>query len=164
MHHECRKFLRKFFTLDPLSVIEIGSRDINGSARAFFPNAKWIGLDLYHGTGVDIVVNAVDYSPQETVDLVVCCEVFEHTMHWGEIIKRVISWLSPGGRFIVTCAGPGRPVHSAIAGEKVLHPGEHYENLAQDDLRAAMLLAGFDSVETSEDPIACDTYAIGVKS
>lgn len=163
MHRECQRFLRRFLTYEPLSVIEIGSRDINGSARAFFPNAIWTGLDIHPGVGVDVVVDAAEYTPDRTVDLVVCCEVFEHTPRWGEIVRRVFDWLSPGGRFIVTCAGPGREVHSAIDGEKTLHPGEHYENVAQDDLKAAMFLAGFDFVETSGDPVACDTYAIAMK-
>ena len=162
VHPECRRYLRRFFTLKSIDVIEIGSRDINGSARAFFPNAKWLGLDLSAGVGVDIICDAADYSPERTVDLVVCCEVLEHCERWKELIERAAEWLKPNGRIIITCAGPGREAHSAIDGGP-LHPDEHYANISQGELKEALEFATFGHIEVSGNEYCKDTYAIAWK-
>jgi len=154
VHPECLTFLKQFGSMDSLSVIEIGSRDINGSARAFWPNAQWIGLDLHPGPAVDVVCDAATYSPAEPVDLVVCCEVLEHAANWKELIAVASSWLKPDGRLIVTCAGPGREEHSAIDGEHRLLDGEHYRNLSASEVSQAMRDAGLgwiDSEQVGED-------------
>ena len=46
MHVEAFAFVAQFSTTDPITVIEIGSRIINGTVRGLFPNAHWTGLDL----------------------------------------------------------------------------------------------------------------------
>lgn len=163
MHPECRRYLRRFFTLKSIDVIEIGSRDINGSARAFFPNAKWLGLDLSAGVGVDIVCDAADYSPERTVDLVVCCEVLEHCERWKELIQRAAGWLKPYGRLIMTCAGEGRESHSAFDGDK-LRTGEYYKNLTCDEIKNQFTSCGLIAVEVEANTSACDVYATGLKS
>lgn len=161
MHPECLRYLRQFGSMESLSVIEIGSRDINGSARAFWPNAKWIGLDLHPGPAVDIVGNAETYQPESLVDLVVCCEVLEHAANWRELIASAALWLKPSGRLIITCAGPNRPEHSAIDGEYRLLGGEHYGNLAFEQVREEMDRVGLVDIVGREDKE--DTQATGLK-
>lgn len=161
MHRECLQFLRELGSNDPLSVIEIGSRDINGSARAFWPNAQWIGLDLHAGPAVDVVCDAQQYVPAELVDMVVCCEVLEHAANWGEILTHAASWLKPTGRIIVTCAGPGRAEHSAIDGKHRLLNGEHYRNLTASEVSHAMRDAGLGWIEAEQ--VGEDIQAIGWK-
>ena len=163
MHPGAFEFVGKFATRDALSVIEIGSRDINGTIRAHFPAATWIGLDLHPGPSVDIVTDALDYTPEALVDLVICCEVFEHCGYWGEVLQHVASWLKPGGRIIITCAGPGREPHSAIDGGE-LHPDEHYGNISQDELAEELHYAGFRGIEVSGNEHWKDTYATAVKA
>lgn len=141
MHNECFRFVSQYATNATLSVIEIGSRDINGTTRPLFPSASWVGLDLHAGPCVDWVGDAVEYVPESQVDLVICTEVLEHAENWRELIAIAASWLMPGGQFIVTCAGPGRDPHSHHDGA-ALRDGEHYGNLTCDQVTDAMRSAG----------------------
>jgi len=141
MHAEAKTFVSQFSTSNPITVIEIGSRYINGTIRTEFPGAVWTGLDMRPGRCVDWVGNALDYIPESLVDLVICCEVFEHTDQWSEIIAHAEKWIQPGGRFIITCAGPGRKPHSAIDGGKV-RAGEHYANITAAEMRPVIESAG----------------------
>lgn len=163
MHPGAFEFVGRFATRDAISVVEIGSRDINGSVRCHFPVADYIGLDLIAGPSVDVVCDALNYEPPQKVDLVVCCEVFEHCSYWGELLNHVSSWLTPGGRIIITCAGPGREPHSAIDGG-ALHPDEHYANISARELSDELHNAGFKQIEVSGNEYWKDTYAIAMKS
>lgn len=162
MHPGAFEFVGRYATHDAISVVEIGSRDINGSIRWHFPGSDYIGLDLIAGSSVDVVCDALDYEPSQRVDLVICCEVFEHCPYWGEILNHVASWLKPGGKIIITCGGPGRDPHSAIDGGS-LHPDEHYANVTQDELAEELHFAKFHQVEVSGNEYWKDTYAIATK-
>jgi len=162
MHPGAFEFISRFATTDEITVIEIGSRDINGSIREHFPGAYWLGLDLHPGPCVDVVCDAMQFVPGKPVDLVVCCEVFEHVKEWPDIIARTYSWISPGGRILITAAGPDREPHSAIDGGE-LRPGEHYENLTEDRLAEELHFAGFDQIETSGNEYWRDVYAVAAR-
>lgn len=159
MHAGAFEFVGQYATRDALTVIEVGSRDINGSIRCHFPAATWTGLDLHSGPSVDIIADALDYTPADRVDLVLICEVMEHCPRWQEMVHHVASWLRPGGRIIITCAGPGRDPHSAIDGGP-LQLNEHYANVTQDDLAEELHYAGFVQIEVSGNEHWKDTYAI----
>ncbi len=161
MHQAAREYVSRYATDAMISVIEIGSRNINGTVRDLFPRAQWMGLDLQDGFCVDHVCDATKYQPMQRVDLVVCCEVLEHAPDWAELIEAAASWLVPGGRLIVTCAGSGRPQHSAHDGGP-LRPGEHYANITAAELCRSMQTCGLwiDSAET----LGHDTRASGVLS
>lgn len=162
MHAEAMEYIERFATTDAVRVLDIGGRDINGSPRHLFPNAaSYVVVDLHDGPGVDVVGDVLEWTPPHPFDVVVCAEVFEHTPDWPEILERSFGLLAPGGRLVVTCAGPGRGVHSAIDGEWRLHPGEHYANVDSDDLAAGMLSAGF--VDVKVETLGADTRGTGVR-
>ena len=71
-------------------VVELGARDLNGTVRDLFPSARgYTGVDLVAGPGVDVVADAADWRPREPApDLVVCCEVLEHTPARGRRAQR----------------------------------------------------------------------------
>jgi len=164
VHPGAYEFVGRFATQSAVRVIEIGSRDINGSVRSHFPSASWIGLDQIAGPAVDVVCNALDYTPSEQVDLVICCEVFEHTNEWPFLIHRAKHWLKPGGRIIITCAGIGRAVHSAIDGGHELHFGEFYRNVSERQLSEELHFAGLQQIEVSGNEHWHDTYGTAIKS
>lgn len=145
MHTEAFAFIKQFATSDPVEVIEIGSRNINGTVRKLFPNATWTGLDLYAGRDVDWVGNALEYDPKGLVDVVICCEVFEHTQQWRELVSKSASWLRQSGELLITCAGNGRTPHSHVNGGK-LRRGEHYANLTDTLLRDSLVGAGLRAI------------------
>ena len=127
-------------------VLEIGSRNINGSVRSLFPAAsEFIGVDPVDGPDVDVVGDGsvVDLG-HGTFDIVVCTEVLEHVD--DEIATGIISnaWrhLASDGVFIMTCAGPGRHAHSAID-EQPIRPWEFYRNVDAETLDGWLADAGF---------------------
>lgn len=140
MHAPVLNFVTRFATRAPISLIEIGSLDVNGRIRHLFPNARYTGLDIIGGPGVDIVADASKWSPPETVDMVICCEVFEHTSLWRHIIRNAIRWLrppvgsTPGGQLVATCATKRRKPHGAHGGP--LRPGEYYANVQEAEISA----------------------------
>lgn len=162
MHKEAYEFIGRFATTDTIRVIEIGSKNYNGTARDHFPAAIWTGLDIVDGPCVDIVTNALDYTPIQLCNLVVCCEVFEHTPDWKNIIEHAARWLAPCGRMLVTCAGIGRAPHSSD-GAIQLKPFEWYRNVSQTALADAMHFAGLLHVEVGGNETSHDTYGTALK-
>lgn len=164
MHREAYEWVSRHATSDPVAVLDIGGRNINGSVRDLFPGAApYVALDILAGDGVDIVADAALWEPDREYDVVVCTEVFEHTDVWPQICKTIFSALRPGGKAILTMAGPGRNEHSAIDGGGYLHPGEHYGNIAPDDLADALNAAGFADIVTDYQPNPADTRAVAAK-
>lgn len=145
------------------SVVELGSQDMNGSVRSLFESARsYVGLDVAEGPGVDVVFDPSDpWVPKDMVDLVVCCEVLEHVEEWYRVLYHAYACLKPGGRLILTCAGPNRRVHSGVTGKRQLEPGEHYANVHPEALKVALQMSGFNEVDVSYVPH--DTRATAVK-
>lgn len=143
MHTEAFDWLSRYGTDEPVDVLDIGGRNINGSVRPLYPRARFVALDILPGDGVDIVADAASWTPDREYDIVTCAEVFEHTRSWRAICRTANRALRPGGRFIVTCAGPGRVAHSQINGALTLALDEWYENIEPSDLRNALVATGF---------------------
>jgi hypothetical protein len=138
MHPEALAWVMQYATVEPLTILDIGGRFINGTPRVAFPNAEYTVLDLRPGANVDIVADAAAWTPDRDYDGVVCTEVFEHTDVWPQICATVHKACKPGGFLVVTCAGPGRALHSGVDGGPDLHPGETYDNVAPADLHAVL--------------------------
>ncbi len=102
---------RHLSAMRPLSVIDIGAYDVNGSYRPLFdlPQVQYRGIDLEAGPGVDIVLNSPYRFPlaSESVDLIVSGQAFEHVeffwMTWLEM-DRV---LKPGGMIFLIAPSRG---------------------------------------------------------
>lgn len=142
-------------------VIEIGGRNINGTIRDLIRTPRYVALDLEAGPGVDVVADCRHWSPPAAATLVLACEVLEHADDPPGIVAAAISYLTPGGRLVLTCAGPGRTPHSGHDGGP-LRAGEHYANIEPDDL-LQWTLQGLDDVELHRNEAACDLYATGVR-
>ncbi len=143
------------------AVLEIGSRDVNGSVRPLFPRvARYWGIDTADGPGVDEVADGATWRSPGGYDTVVCCECLEHVRAAPDICTSAWTALAPGGVFIVTAAGRGRPPHSAVDGGP-LRPGEWYGNVGPDELRT--WLTGFSVVLVDAHTIPTDVYALAVK-
>lgn len=162
MHHEVLAWVERHgATLDPVTVLEIGARDINGTVRHLFPNAtRYVGVDLADGPSVDVVADAAELDLGETFDVVVSTEVLEHAARWRDIVRRGAAHLAPGGRLVLTAAGPGRGPHGAD-GSPAPHDGEWYENVEPADLRAVLDECGL--IDVVVDVHAVDVRAYAVK-
>lgn len=179
-HHQQQEFCKRIATRFPKyfknkRVLDIGSLDINGNNRFFLTDCNYIGLDVGEGPNVDIVQVAHLYdAPDETFDLIISTEVFEHDMFYEKSIQNIIRMLKPGGAFIFTCASTGRPEHGtrksdgSWAAPLLANISEewsdYYLNLTEADIRK---IPGFNQVfpdgmfEYNSDP--GDLYFFGVK-
>lgn len=97
-------------------VLEIGSWNINGTPRTplIAKASSWLGIDLFPGADVDIVVDSKEYLNYTNFghyDTVIACEVYEHDpKFWltNDAVKRI---LAPGGLYIITSPTIDFPIH-----------------------------------------------------
>ena len=140
-------------------VLEVGSRDVNGTVRGLFKNASsYLGIDLFPGGGVDQVADGADCDLGRKFDVVVCCEVLEHARRPGAVVANSLRHLRKGGKLVITCAGPTRVPHSNDGG--ALRDGEHYRNVYAEDLFA---WAPGQDVYVRTTPDYQDLYAVVVR-
>ena len=117
MHEEVREFLGRVRRVMPerfrrARVLEIGSFNINGSAREFFDDCEYIGCDWRAGPGVDVVGFAHDLEFADgRFDVVVSTECPEHDVHWRDTLAAMKRMLKPGGLMLVTVAAFERKPH-----------------------------------------------------
>lgn len=164
MHTEAFAWVQRHATTEPVKVLDIGGRNINGSVRDLFPNATvYTALDIRVGDGVDVVADAATWTPDREYDVVVSCEVFEHTGSWPQICATAFKACAPGGVFIATMAGPGRPAHSAVDGGWELHPGEYYGNVDPGRLERELKTCGFLDITVDQQFSPADVRAVAVK-
>ncbi len=79
----------------PLSVLDVGSLDINGSYKSIFPKDRWTytGVDVAAGKNVDIVMKSPYTLPflDNQFDLVISGQAFEHIeffwLTWLEMVR-----------------------------------------------------------------------------
>jgi len=171
MHEQALSWVGQFRTDEDLAVLDIGGRDLNGSTRPLFPNARpYHVLDILPGNGVDFVADAADWRPTTRewedlpsggYDLVVTTETFEHAKRWREIIKTAWDVLRPGGWLIFTCAGPGRPVHSGVEAVWGLIGDEWYANVSPEEIREELFIQGWTDIEART--LGLDTQGKAVK-
>lgn len=97
-----------------LRVLEVGSRNINGSFRGFVKNpCHYLGIDIVMGEGVDMLCNVYNMSVFDDYwfDLLICTEVLEHLLDWKKAITEMARVVRPGGWMILTTRSPGFPKH-----------------------------------------------------
>jgi SAM-dependent methyltransferase len=159
VHIAAHNFVATVVPDSPGAVLEIGSRDVNGSVRDLFAGASlYHGIDIAAGAGVDEVVACADYQPAGLFDTCVSTEVMEHMRDPSELTSCAWRCLRSGGMLILTAAGPNRQPHSVSGGPV---EQEYYENISPELL--ALLLEDWRSVRIIYNAIACDIYATAVK-
>jgi SAM-dependent methyltransferase len=99
---------------NPISILDIGSYDVNGSYKPIFEQDgnHYVGLDMVAGPNVDIVPVSVYKFPlaSNSFDLIVSGQTFEHTeffwMTWLEMVRVI----KPGGLIFLIAPSRG-PEH-----------------------------------------------------
>lgn len=128
-----KRHLPQFFR--QCRVLELGSRDADGSMREWFDHCQYVGVDVLPGKGVDQVVLPAHYAASsETFDTIVCCEWLEHDPLWAETLENARRLLKPGGLLIVAAASAGRARHARCGQDA--QPMDYYRNLGAEDIRA----------------------------
>jgi SAM-dependent methyltransferase len=96
-----------------IGVLELGSLDVNGSARGILRAPEYVGVDRVAGPGVDIVVDAehTAFKPQ-SFGCLLCTSVLEHTPRWREILDHNLQWLRSGGILLLSWGAEGNQHHA----------------------------------------------------
>jgi len=145
-------------------VLEVGSLNINGSVRQFFEPDQYIGCDLGEGAGVDIVCQGHELPyPNESFDVVISCECFEHDKHWEKTFQKMIDLVRKGGLVIFSCATIGRAEHGTTRTSPADAPftNDYYRNLREEDFN--QFKSSFDSYRFSQCLSPRDLYFWGLK-
>lgn len=139
MHPAVLDWVRRWVpACDPMSVLDVGGRDINGNPWGHLHRDCHIEVvDLVEAPSVTWVGDFLTYPSSNGFDLVLHLEVAEHTPDWRQHLRHVASLLDADGLFVFTAAGPARAPHSAIDGGP-LREGEHYENVHPDTLSGVL--------------------------
>jgi SAM-dependent methyltransferase len=133
MHAEAMNFLARarqhLAGVEGARVLELGSHDVNGSARSLFtPCREYVGVDLWPGKGVDVVGDARTFDGDSKFDIAITTEALEHDPEPWVILQSAHRALHQGGVLIVTAAAPPRKPHSCAGVEGELN-GEPYNNI-----------------------------------
>lgn len=84
-------------------VLEVGSMNINGSVREFFPDMEYIGMDMREGYGVDLVADVLKHHFADgQFGTIITTEMLEHCTEPWTAVDRMSRWIAPGGHLIVT--------------------------------------------------------------
>jgi len=120
-----------------LSVLDIGSIDLNGSSKKFF-GPDYFGIDLVSGPNVDMILNGQDiHKLKKKFNIIISCEVFEHAHNWKKIFQAMFDNTTTFGIVIFSCASTGRLEH----GTNRTNPAEgglntdYYKNLTIKDFK-----------------------------
>lgn len=153
------------------NVLEVGSLNINGSVRDLFSTCNYIGCDVGHGPGVDIVVPGQELRfRNNSFDTAISAECFEHNPYWVETFTNMTRMTRPGGLVTFTCAGEGRPEHGTTrsdVGSSPLTVGlgwDYYRNLTPQDFKEEDILGDFSDFEFEENTADFDLYFWGIKA
>jgi SAM-dependent methyltransferase len=115
MHPEAMKHGELFFEtyskyFNNPTIVEIGSKNVNGSIKEFAPNpAIYIGLDFDDGNDVDIVITDPYNLPIEdnTADIVVTSSCFEHSQFFWLSFLEALRITKPNGVIYINAPSGG---------------------------------------------------------
>ncbi len=117
----CIDFVKKVIYQDEVAgkrILEIGSRDFNGSVRPFlelFQPKEYMGIDIQSGPSVDVVCNAEEMLGKfgkDSFNLVISTENLEHVNDWKMVIHNMKQGLAPGGVLLITTRSYGKQYHA----------------------------------------------------
>lgn len=116
----CTAFVKSATELIPIdgtNILEVGSLDVNGSARPFVEKmnpAHYTGIDISAGPGVDEICDVcgiINKFGAETFDLVISTELLEHVRDWRLAVSNLKRVVKRGGHLVITTRSKGQMYH-----------------------------------------------------
>lgn len=120
MNDSCMNFISKNLIHEEINgkkVIEIGSRDVNGTIRPkieLYGPSEYVGVDIEKGPGVDKICygeDLVETFGKESFDVIISTEVLEHVKNWKKVISNIKNICKSNGIIIITTRSYGFPYH-----------------------------------------------------
>lgn len=147
-------------------VLEIGSRNVNGSVRDEFVDSDYTGVDVEKGPGVDVVCFGHEYQVEpESFDVVCSNETFEHDPHAAQTVAHMLSLLRPGGLFFMTCAGEGRKEHGTTRTGACYGPdANYYQNVSLSLFLTWIQESEFEELFLKDNREVFDLYCYAIKA
>jgi len=155
------------------NVLDVGSLDINGNNRYLFENCSYCGIDVGEGNNVDIVCKGHEFNiADETYDVIISTECFEHDMYYNKTILNIIRMLKSNGLFLFTCASENRPEHGTRRTSQqdaplLINYGDwfdYYKNLTEQDIRNCINIDSiFKEYNFETNNQSFDLYFCGIK-
>jgi SAM-dependent methyltransferase len=114
MHDTALAIGRSFFAtygLATSTIVELGACNVNGALRDVSPKAaRYIGLDIAPGPGVDVVTKANAALPiaPESADIVISSSMFEHDAFFWQTFLEMARISKPGGLIYINAPSNGR--------------------------------------------------------
>lgn len=174
-HPQQRRFVESVKIIFPKffkskKILEIGSLDINGSVRDLFENCDYLGIDVGEGPSVDLVCEGQNYdAPNETFDVALSTECFEHNPYWLETFMNMIRVTKSKGLVFFTCATDGRGEHGTTRTSPADSPltvgkgWEYYMNLNEGHFKSINFDSHFVTHSFSTESDFHDLYFFGIK-
>ncbi len=127
-------------------IVEVGSSEYGlRSLLTHWGPARYVGVDISPGPGVDVVCpaeQAADRLGRDSFDLVICTETLEHIRDWRAAVRNLKALCRQGGLLLVTAPSRGYPYHGA--------PFDYWR-YELDDLRA--IFDDCEVVAIQRDPV-----------
>jgi SAM-dependent methyltransferase len=134
-----------------MTVLDVGSYDLNGCLRPIFDKHTYIGCDLTEGSNVDVVQAGPYALPNGPWDVIVSASMFEHCPNPFLMVHEMYRVLKPGG---LTAHTVPWSLH--------YHGQAHFKDyfrMSPDALR--MLFESFEIIECRFDEL--DSYIVARK-
>lgn len=155
MREQTGKFVERFLVEHPLGtppvkVLEVGSLDVNGSIRKYFPD--YTGVDMREGPNVDKVLNGHELTKvynAESFDVVISFDTFEHDIRFWETWEEMKKVLKPGGYALIGVPGRICPLHD--------HPGDYWRFMLES-IKDYFFADGWEDLVIEDEPDH-ETYA-----
>ncbi|TVQ61736.1 MAG: glycosyltransferase [Phycisphaerales bacterium] len=138
-------------------VLDVGSRDVNGSMREVFADiaSAYVGVDIEAGPGVDVVGDVVDLGELvgwNAFDLVMSTEMIEHCEPWRDAVSAMVASVRVGGYVLITTRSPGFALHG--------YPSDHWRYTRADMRR--ILGPVCEIIDVQSDPTLGWACGVGV--
>lgn len=103
-------YSENFLSAEETTVVELGSAAVNGSIRPCAPKSfAYFGLDIINGDSVNVIIDDSLQLPvkDNSVDIILCSSLSEHTTAFWEVFLQCCRALKPGGLLYVNAPSNG---------------------------------------------------------
>lgn len=103
-------FFETYWQVGFYNILDIGSRDVNGSLRTVKPqSASYLGVDMAPGLGVELVVRDPHHLPfdDESFDVIVSTSCLEHDPMFWLSVAEMFRVVKPGGYVYINAPSNG---------------------------------------------------------